>query len=101
MGVIFKLLMKFITVIANFFLAPINALVVNVFPDLTDKLNYFESAMNRLFTPLLSWFFHLLPPYARSFILFYILILVVLYTTSLAIHVVLKVIKIIQNVKIW
>ena len=82
MGVIFKLLMKFIVAIANFFLAPINLLVVNVFPDFTDKINYFESAMNRLFTPLLSWFFNLLPSYTRSFVLFYILMLVSLYTVS-------------------
>lgn len=101
MGIIFVLLMKFITAIANFFLAPINAIVVNLFPDFTDMINHFESLVNTYITPGLSWFFHILPPHTQTIILFYIDLLILLYTAVLSIHVVLKIIHIIRNVKIW
>lgn len=101
MGIIFVLLMKFITAIANFFLAPINAIVVNLFPDFTDMINHFESLVNTYITPGLSWFFHILPPHTQSIILFYIDLLILLYTAVLSIHVVLKVIHILKNVKVW
>lgn len=101
MGILFTLLMKFIVSITNFILLPINALVVNFFPDFTDKINYFESMVGRYVVPLLSWFFQILPPNTRSLIQFYLVILVLLYTGSLVVHAALKIIALIKNVKIW
>lgn len=101
MGIIFTLLMKFIVTIVNFILLPINALVVNALPSFTDKINYFESLVGRFVSPTLSWFFNILPPYSRSLIIFYLELLVILYTITIGIHLVLKVIHLIRNIKIW
>lgn len=101
MGVIFTLLMKFIVSITNLFLLPINTIVVNLFPDFTDKINYFESLVGRYVVPLLSWFFQILPPNTRSLILFYLGTLILLYTATLAVHGIIKVIELIKNIKVW
>lgn len=101
MGIIFTLLMKFIVSIVNFILLPINALVVNALPNFTDKINYFESLVGRFVSPTLAWFFNTLPPYTKSFIIFYLELLIILYTITIGVHLVLKVIHIIKNIKIW
>lgn len=101
MGIIFTLLMKFIVAIANFFLTPVNALCVNLLPDLTDKINHFESLVNQFITPGLSWFFSILPPYTRSTILLYLDLLIIFFTATLSLHAILKVVHWIQNIKIW
>lgn len=101
MKVIFKLFMQFVVWIANFFLAPINALVVNFVPDLTEKINLLESIVNRFFTPTLSWFFNLLPPHTKSIVIFYLGLLIVLFTITIGVHAVLKVIHLIKNIKFW
>lgn len=101
MKVIFTLLMKFIVSITNFFLSPINTLVAQYFPQFNEMVNKFNSYLGQLITPLLRYFFNILPPNTRAVILFYVALLIVFYTLSFAIHGVIKVIEIIKNIKIW
>lgn len=98
---LFKVLLKFIKSIVNIFLAPVNALVVNLFPDLSNLLSAFNSAVSQIIGGNLAFFSHLLPPTTRTFILLYLTILISYYTITISVHLVLKVINIIRRVKIW
>lgn len=98
---LFSVLLKFIKSIVNIFLTPINALVVNLFPDLSTLLSTFNSAVSQIIGGNIAFFSHLLPPTTRTFIIFYLTLLISYYTITISVHLVLKVINIIRRVKIW
>lgn len=98
---IFKVLLKFIKSIVDVILAPINTLVVGLFPNLTLLINTFTTVINRVVGNTLGWFAHILPPTTKSVILLYFAILISYYTISISVHLVLKIIHIIKEVKIW
>ena len=98
---IFKVFFKIIKAVANLFLAPINALVVNLFPDLSSIINTFNTAISRVVGGGLGFFAHILPPTTRSIILLWLGILIAYYGISFTAHVILKIIDIIKRVKVW
>lgn len=98
---IFTVLLKFIKSVADFVLTPINLLVVNLLPDLSNLISSFNAGVTQLIGPNLAFFAHLLPPNTRALILFYLGFLVAYYTTTIAAHAVFKVIKIIKAIKVW
>lgn len=101
MGVLFTLLMKFIVSITNFFLYPANTIIVDYFPDFAQTINRFNALVGQLITNKIAYWFYILPSNTRNAILFYLALLLAINTISLALHVVIKVITIIKNVKIW
>ena len=98
---IFKVFFTIIKGVANMFLAPVNALVSTLFPDFTDLINTFNSAVTRVVGGGLGFFAHLLPPTTRQIILLWLTILIAYYTLSFTAHVILKIIDIIKRVKVW
>lgn len=98
---IFTVFLKFIKSIVDIFLFPINALVVNFFPDLSILISSFNNAVTSILGNGLGFFSHLLPPVTRGLIVFYLTLLIGYYTISISVHLVLKVIFIIKKVKIW
>ena len=98
---IFNVLFKVIKTIANLLLTPINLIVSNLFPDFANLVNTFNTALNTFVTGTLNYFFHILPPNCRAFILLYFTVMVSYYTISISIHAILKVYTIIKNIKIW
>lgn len=87
--------------IANIFLAPANSIVTNLFPDFSNLVSTFTTFINTYIGNGVLYFFSILPPNTKTFIILYLYLLVILYTASLAIHVLIKVIEIIKAVKIW
>lgn len=98
---IFKVFFSIMKAVANIFLAPVNLLVANFLPDLTQMISKFNLAVNYYLGGGLSYFAHILPPTTRNVIVIYLMVLVGYYTISAAVHIVLKVITIIKNIKIW
>lgn len=98
---LFKVFLNFIKSIVNIFLAPINALVVGLFPDLSNLLSSFNAFVEQFIGTNLAFFSHMLPPITRSMILFYLGLLISYYTISIVAHGVLKIIEIIKRIKIW
>lgn len=94
-------LLKFIVTVANIGLVPVNALLVNAFPDLTEYINDFSSVLNNYVAPVLGWFIALIPPKTKALIGIYIVSVIGLYTISLTIQGIVKIFKLIQNIKIW
>ena len=98
---IFSVFLKFIKSIVNIVLAPINLLVVTLFPDFGTLISTFNNAISSIIGGNLGFFAHLLPPNTRVMILLYLGILITYYTITISVHAVLKIINIIRRVKIW
>lgn len=98
---IFKVLFTIIRKIVDIFMLPINALVVNLFPDLSNIINTFNSAVRSLIGGSLGYFANILPPITRSIILLWLGILISYYTIVFSVHLIMKVIEIIKAIKIW
>lgn len=98
---LFSVLFKVIKGIATVVLTPINALVSNLFPDFSTLISTFNTAVGTFFTSSLNYFFHILPPNCRMFVLLWITLLIAFYTFSITAHAILKVYTIIKNIKIW
>lgn len=97
----FKGFFKIIKSILVIFLEPINRLLVNVFPDFAIYVSKFNQILNTYLKPSISYFANLLPPNTRALIVYYLGLLVIIYTISGVIHLILKVIEIIKAIKIW
>lgn len=98
---IFKVFFAIIKKVVDIILAPINLLVVNLFPDLSQILTTFTLALNRVLGGTIGFFSHLLPPTTRLIILLWFSVLISYYGMLFSVHVILKIIEIIKKVKIW
>lgn len=98
---IFSVLLKFIKSVVNVILLPVNLLVVNLVPDVSEKISTFNSAISSIFGSTMGYFANFIPPYTKTLILFYLGFLVTYYTIVISVHAVLKVIEIIKAVKVW
>lgn len=98
---IFSVFFKIIKGIANLILAPINLLVVNLFPDFSTLISAFNQGVNMYLGNGLAFFLNFLPPTCRSLISLWLLFLISYYSISLTIHGILKVYKLIKQIKIW
>ena len=98
---IFKVFFKIIVTLTNVILTPINLVVANLFPDLSQVLIKFNYAASEFLGNGLTWFWSLIPSGCKTIIIIYITILISYYTISVTVHVILKVYTIIKNIKIW
>lgn len=98
---IFKVLFKIIKGIAELFLAPVNLLIANLFPDFANMINIFNTAVSRLIGGGLAYFSSILPPNTRSMISLYLIVLISYYTIMISFHLIMKVITILKNLKVW
>lgn len=98
---LFNVFFKIIKSVVGIFLAPVNALVVNLFPDLSQLLTTFNAGVEALLGTGLGYFAHLLPPTTRVIILLWLAILLAYYGITVSVHLILKVIHIIKKLKIW
>lgn len=99
-----KVILSFIASIVGIILAPIDLLVSNAFPNLNTVVNGFESSLGSIsnaISDIVGFVLHLLPYACRSALNYYFLTLVACYTITISIHLIVKVIRIIQNIKFW
>ena len=98
---IFNVFFKIIKKIVEIFLTPINLLVVNLFPNLSNIITTFNNAVSTLIGGTIGYFSSILPPITRTIILLWFSILISYYGVLFPIHVVMKVIEIIKKIKVW
>lgn len=101
MAIIFQILFTIITTGVNLFLTPINRIIATAFPSFSNLITSFNTFLDTYITPSLLYFFYILPPNTRFIVIFYLELLLILYSISLTIHGIIKVIEIIKAVKIW
>lgn len=99
--IFFKVFLTLVTSIVNVFLFPINALISNVFPDLSIYVANFTTSVEVFVSDGISYFSNFLPPFTKELILLYLTILLIYHTLSISVHAIMKVIHIIKSVKIW
>lgn len=58
-------IVSFISSLGSIYTAPINAVITNFFPDLTNMLSTITSVFNNVFS-IIGWFMNLIPPTART-----------------------------------
>lgn len=98
---IFSVFFKIIKKIVEIFLTPINLLVANLFPNLTNIISTFNSAVSTLLGSTIGYFSSILPPITRTIILLWFSILISYYGVVFSIHLIMKVIEIIKKIKVW
>lgn len=98
---IFNVLFKVIKSILNIGLAPINLLVVNLFPDFSNLISNFNNFVSTYIGSGIGYFSSVLPPISKNIILLYLTFLISYYTITYSAHAIIKIFKIIQRIKFW
>ena len=101
---ILQVLLGFISTIVNTLLAPIDLIVGVLFPQLGTWESQFLTqfaVVNSYISPRVGYFLSYIPPYTKTAIYVFLGVAVVYYTTTLTLHLIFKIFKIIQNIKIW
>lgn len=99
--IIFEGLFNILSSIATIILTPLNSLIINNFPDVAILINRFNEFLNTYLVSNLGFFGSLLPPKTRALILFYLTYLTIRFVIVLNAHLLLKIFKIIKNIKVW
>lgn len=87
--------------ILNLFLIPVNALIENLFPDMSSAITTFTGFVNNVLGNNLSFFFHLLPPIFRTLLFTWFTFVVAYYTIYYTYIGILKIWDVIQKIKFW
>lgn len=98
---LFNVLFKIIGTIVGIITAPLNAILVNFFPDFATIIVNFNNGVTTLIGGSIGYFSSILPPITKATILLYLGVVIAYYTIAINVHLILKVITIIKNVKIW
>lgn len=83
-NVILSGLIDFITAIANVYTAPVNAIITNFFPDLTNYLVVITNVLNQI-GGVIGWFASLIPPITRGIIIFILTFWVTIWPLRIAV----------------
>lgn len=98
---LFNVLFSVIKTILNIGLAPINLLVVNLFPDFSNLISTFNNGVQTYIGSAIGYFSSMLPPNTRNILLLYLTFLISYYTIVYSAHAIIKIFKIIQRIKFW
>ena len=96
-----KGILKMILKILNIVLIPINSLIENVFPDMSNAIQTFTNFVNNVLGTNLSFFFHLLPPIFRTLLFTWFTFVIAYYSIYYTYKGILKIWEIIQKIKFW
>lgn len=98
---ILNVFLKLIVNITSLILTPINALVSNLVPDVSDLIGSFNETLLVLGGRAFQYIGSFIPPIVEKCIVIYLGFLITYYTVSITAHGILKLFKIIRNIKIW
>lgn len=98
---ILKGILKAITKLLSLFLLPVNALINQLFPNMTTAISHFNTFVSTYIGSTLSFFFSILPPIFRSIIFIWLTFLISYYTIYYTYLAVVKIFDLIQKIKFW
>lgn len=100
----FKLLFNGLTsILANLLSIicwPINQLIINALPDISEKITYITDNLSYVFSGL-TWAVSILPPVVVTTLLFILTLEVAKHTIFTSTHALIKVWNLIQKIKFW
>lgn len=94
-------LLSIITSLLNIFLLPVNALLENVFPDMSNAISTFNTFVNTYVGGTLSYFFSILPPTFRNILALWFTFVIAYYGIYYTYTGIIKIWSIIQKIKFW
>lgn len=97
-------ILKFIGNVIGILYTPIDLVISNAFPDFANSVSTFNTMLDTLFyrcSRALGNIFGLFPPNTKNAVILYLSILAIIFSVSLTIHAIIKIIEIIKSIKIW
>lgn len=94
-------ILNVITSLLNIFLLPINALIENLFPDMSSAIDTFNNFISKYVGGTLSYFFSILPPIFRGLLVIWFTFVVAYYSVYYTYLGVIKIWNVIQKIKFW
>ena len=94
-------ILKMIMGVLNIVLLPINALIENIFPSMTNALSTFTDFVNNVLGSRLAYFFSILPPILRSLLVIWFTFVLAYYSIYYSYLAIIKIWGIIQKIKFW
>lgn len=99
--VLFNGLFKMINKLLGVIFAPLNSLILALFPGFMNIISNFNTFVNKYIGSNLSYFIHIFPPIFRSILFVAIEFMIAYYTFSLTYKSITKIYGIIQKIKFW
>ena len=97
---IFKFLLNILATLVQVVVWPINQIIVNTLPDLSDKITQVTNGFNTLFSGM-SWALGMLPNSVLVVLVFIVSVEIIKHTIFLSTHTLTKLWTILQKIKFW
>lgn len=98
---IIDLLINILAFLINIVILPIDALISTIFPDFSNILQNFNNSLSYLVSSPISFIMYHIPPITKSVILFYITLLIGIYSIKYVYKGIILIFEIIQKIKFW
>ena len=97
---LFNIIINMIASVIQIIVWPINQIIVNVMPDVSDKILVVTNTLNTVFNSI-TWGLGLLPPFLVETLLFIVTIEIAKHTIFMSTHMLIKVWNVFQKIKFW
>lgn len=94
-------LLNFIKSLTSIILTPIDLLISGLFPNFSTQIGIFNNVVTQYVGNGLNYFSTLIPPGTKTLIIIYLTFLLALFGISLSLHAILRILKIVKNIKMW
>lgn len=98
--ILFNGIINLLATVIQIIVWPVNQIIVNLLPDLSDKLSEVSSGINTLFNGM-GWALGLLPPGVLGVLTFILSVEIAKHTIYLSTHTLIKVWNVFQKIKFW
>lgn len=98
---IVDLFINLLSFLINLVLFPINSLISSIFPDFSNMIINFNNSLAYLISSPISFIMYHIPPITKSILLFYISLLIGIYSIKYIYKGIILVFQIIQKIKFW
>lgn len=97
---LFKIIIDLLATVIQIVVWPINTVISNTLPDLSDKILSVTNTLNSVFDSI-TWGLGILPNILVETLLFILLIEIAKHTIFVSTHTLIKVWNILQKIKFW
>lgn len=94
-------IMSLVSSILDIVLLPVNTLIENIFPDMSNAISTFTTFIQTYIGGTLGYFFSILPPITRSIIIMWFTFLITYYGVVWSYSLIMKIWNVIQKIKFW
>ena len=97
---LFNIIINLLASIIQIICWPINTLISNALPDLSNKITFVTNTIGSIFNSI-SWGLGLLPTAVVEALLFIVLVEIAMHTIYKSTHALVKVWNVLQKIKFW